>query len=58
MFKRKPQTGESTKGAGPAKGIKGTLLGITSRFRRKGTGGGSSPVAGVIGKIKGIFSRK
>ncbi len=58
MFKRKTQTGEPAKTAEPVKGIKGKLLAIPSRIRLKGTGERSSPVAGAISKIKGIFSRK
>jgi len=58
MFKRKPKTGNSAVGANSAKGIKGKLVGITSLFRRKGISEGSSPAAGAISKIKGIFSRK
>lgn len=58
VFKRKSKTVGSAEAEPSLKGIKGKLMGITSRFRWKGAGEGSSSAAGALGKIKGIFSKK
>ena len=58
VFKRKTQSSESATTEESASGMKGKLSRITIMFKRPSVGGKEgSKVNGVIGKIKGIFSR-
>lgn len=56
LFFRKKSGSEHTEET-PAKGIKGTLLRVASRFKRKKSAEGESS-GGIGGKIKGIMKRK
>ena len=58
VFKRKSAVEKSGSTQAPVKGLKGKLLGITSLFKKKGAAGEGSKAAGVVNKLKGIFSRK
>ena len=61
LLKRK-KSEETVKEKEPPKGIKGNLLGIVSKIKpKKSTGeksSGGSKISNIVGKIKGIFSRK